>query len=100
MFRLGSFILISIAFIEGFTVMAVELVAGKMMTSLFGSSTIVWVIVLSVILMCLSIGYFAGARLSEKLFVKNLALILLMLGAISVLWISYYKKSQQCKTRK
>ncbi|NQY68466.1 MAG: fused MFS/spermidine synthase [Flavobacteriales bacterium] len=94
MFRLGSFILISIAFIEGFTVMAVELVAGKMMTSLFGSSTIVWVIVLSVILMCLSIGYFAGARLSEKLFVKNLALILLMLGAISVLWISYYKIDQ------
>jgi len=54
------------AALEGATVMAVELLAARMLAPYFGSSLYVWVAVIGITLLSLAIGYFVGGRLADK----------------------------------
>ncbi len=49
-----------VAFIEGASVMAIELAGAKMIAPFFGTSLYVWASVLAVTLGGLAAGYFAG----------------------------------------
>lgn len=49
---------------SGFSVMAVELLSGKVLAPYFGSSIYVWGAIISVFMLALSIGYLIGGRLS------------------------------------
>ena len=73
-----------LAFIEGATVMAVELFGAKMMTPYYGSSLIVWTTVIGVTLLCLTIGYFVGGKLSMKYKAKNLVFVQLLISAVLI----------------
>ena len=73
-----------LAFIEGATVMAVELFGAKMMTPYYGSSLIVWTTVIGVTLFCLTIGYFLGGRLSMKYKAQNLIFVQLMISVVLI----------------
>jgi spermidine synthase len=53
-------------FIEGATVMAVELCGAKLMAPVFGSSLYVWASILAITLCALAGGYFFGGILSRK----------------------------------
>lgn len=59
-------LLLSIAFVEGASVMAVELLGAKMIAPFFGSSLYVWAAVLGVTLLSLMSGYYLGGYLSAK----------------------------------
>lgn len=52
------------AFICGFSIMAVELVAGKLLAPYFGSSIYVWGSVITVFMLMLSFGYLIGGKFS------------------------------------
>jgi predicted membrane-bound spermidine synthase len=54
------------AFLEGGTVMAVELLSVRMVAPYFGSSLYVWGTVLGSTLLALAIGYFAGGVVADK----------------------------------
>lgn len=54
------------AAMEGAVVMAVELIAARMMAPYFGSSLFVWVSVIGITLLSLALGYFAGGKLADK----------------------------------
>ncbi len=54
------------AALEGATVMAVELMAARMLAPYFGSSLYVWSTVIGITLLSLAIGYYAGGRLADK----------------------------------
>jgi len=73
-----------LAFVEGATVMAVELVGAKMMTPYYGSSLIVWTTVIGITLLCLTIGYYLGGRLSMKYKPQNLVFVQLMISAVLI----------------
>lgn len=73
-----------LAFVEGATVMAVELFGAKMMTPYYGSSLIVWTSVIGITLLCLTIGYFLGGRLSLKYKPQNLVFVQLMISALLI----------------
>ena len=73
-----------LAFIEGATVMAVELFGAKMMTPYYGSSLIVWTTVIGITLLCLTIGYFLGGRLSMKHNPKKLVFVQLTISALLI----------------
>ncbi|NQY66728.1 MAG: fused MFS/spermidine synthase [Flavobacteriales bacterium] len=60
-----------IAFIEGATVMAVELLGARAIVPFYGSSLIMWTTLLSVTLFGLAIGYFFGSWLCEKVSKPN-----------------------------
>ncbi len=66
--RLGK--LEVIAFVTGFSLMAFELAAARILAPTIGSSTYVWTSVIGVIIAALSVGYYAGGIVADK---RNLA---------------------------
>jgi len=55
-----------LAFIEGSTVMAVELLSARMLAPYFGTGIHVWGAIIGITVASLAIGYFLGGHLSEK----------------------------------
>ncbi|PYJ24961.1 MAG: hypothetical protein DME91_06435 [Verrucomicrobia bacterium] len=83
------------AVLEGATVMAVELLAARMIAPYFGSSLYVWATVIGFTLLALAIGYFAGGIIADKyggpdtlLWVLLTASIFLMLMPVSSQWLT------------
>jgi hypothetical protein len=85
---------------SGFYVMGVELLGGRLLAPFFGSSVFVWGAIITVFMMCLSLGYLLGGQLS--LFKPTLAILcallvgeaitsmpIIALGSIAWEWISY-----------
>lgn len=59
-----SIVVLVLAFISGFTIMAIELLGGRILAPYFGSSIYVWGSVITVFMVALSLGYLLGGRLS------------------------------------
>ncbi|NNF52755.1 MAG: fused MFS/spermidine synthase [Gammaproteobacteria bacterium] len=55
-----------LAFIGGFSIMSIELLAGRMLAPFFGSSIYVWGSIITVFMLSLSLGYLLGGRLSVR----------------------------------
>lgn len=53
-----------LAFIAGFIIMAIELLGGRILAPYFGSSIYVWGSIITVFMLSLSIGYLMGGKLS------------------------------------
>jgi len=53
-----------LAFIAGFIIMAIELLGGRILAPYFGSSIYVWGSIITVFMLSLSIGYLVGGKLS------------------------------------
>lgn len=54
------------AALEGAAVMAVELMAARMLAPYFGASLYVWAAVIGITLLSLALGYYMGGRLADK----------------------------------
>lgn len=53
-----------LAFLSGFSIMAIELLGGRILAPYFGSSIFVWGSIITVFMLSLSIGYLCGGKLS------------------------------------
>jgi spermidine synthase len=83
--NIPSSFLLFIAFAEGASVMAVELIGAKMAAPYFGSTHYVWTAVLAVTLIGLTSGYYIGGKLSEAKNRDQLFFPILSLAAIGTL---------------
>jgi hypothetical protein len=84
--RLPVFIILLISFIEGGSVMVVELLGAKIIAPYYGTSLYVWSSVLGVTLGALALGYFMGGQISRKYPAeKNLFVVLLFGGFFTVI---------------
>lgn len=54
------------ALVAGFAVMAAEMCAGRLMAPFFGTSTMVWALLIGSVMLSLSAGYLLGGRLSQR----------------------------------
>ncbi|NCU38114.1 hypothetical protein EOL96_03615 [Candidatus Saccharibacteria bacterium] len=71
-----------LAALAGFILMVFELAAARILAPTIGSSTYVWTSVIGVIIMALSLGYWAGGRIADKRSrLSDIALLFLVLGA-------------------
>jgi hypothetical protein len=70
---------------SGFFVMAIELLAGRLLAPYFGSSIYVWGAIITVFMLALSLGYLAGGRASLSAPSLRRLAILLLLAAIAAL---------------
>jgi len=52
--------------IEGGALMAVELMGAKLVAPFYGNSLYVWTAVLAITVLSLTLGYYAGGRLSKE----------------------------------
>jgi predicted membrane-bound spermidine synthase len=57
-------LLFTLAFIAGFSIMAIELLAGRILSPYFGGSVYVWGSIITIFMLALSIGYLLGGRWS------------------------------------
>ncbi len=55
-----------VAFINGFAIMSVELLGGRVLSPYFGSSVYVWGSIITVFMLSLSLGYLWGGKLSLR----------------------------------
>lgn len=55
-----------LAFTSGFSIMCVELLAGRILAPFFGSSVHIWGSIITVFMLSLAIGYLLGGKLSTK----------------------------------
>ncbi len=73
-----------IAFIEGVSVLGIELLGGKIISSYYGSSHVTWTIVLGVTLFALAVGYYLGGVLSTKKDSKGILFNCFVLSALLI----------------
>jgi predicted membrane-bound spermidine synthase len=59
-----NLLVLGLAFVSGFIIMAIELLGGRILAPYFGSSIYVWGSIITVFMLSLSIGYLMGGRLS------------------------------------
>ncbi len=86
LYRILIYVLV---FFSGFASLATEIIGPRLVASLFGSTTIIWAIIISVTLVGISVGYFIGGRI-PKLRVKNFLPGILLLNAawlVAVSWL-------------
>jgi hypothetical protein len=57
-------IIIVLAFVSGFIIMAIELLGGRILAPYFGSSIYVWGSIITVFMLSLAVGYLLGGRWS------------------------------------
>lgn len=55
-----------LAFTSGFSIMGVELLAGRILAPFFGSSVHIWGSIITVFMLSLSLGYLLGGKLSTR----------------------------------
>jgi hypothetical protein len=63
---IGRNIVLAVAFINGFVIMAIELLGSRVMAPYFGSSVYVWGSIITVFMLSLSLGYLWGGKLSTR----------------------------------
>jgi hypothetical protein len=71
--------------IEGGALMAVELMVAKLVAPFYGGSLYVWTAVLTITVLGLTLGYYAGGRLSKKRPSEKLLFSILGISALLVL---------------
>lgn len=59
-------VILLVAFINGFVIMSIELLGGRVLAPYFGSSVHVWGSIITVFMLSLSLGYLWGGRLSLR----------------------------------
>lgn len=59
-------IILCVAFLNGFAIMSIELLGGRVLAPYFGSSVHVWGSIITVFMLSLSLGYLWGGRLSLR----------------------------------
>lgn len=74
---LNEKILLLNVFIAGFAVMSLEILAIRVLANFFGYSVFVWGTAIGVILLALTVGYYAGGIIADK--VKNAAVLYAMI---------------------
>lgn len=76
-------------FIEGSSLMVVELIGAKFLAPFYGSSLYVWTSVLSITVVGLTLGYYFGGKLSTKHLTLSHLLIILVMAAVVVFSMPY-----------
>ncbi len=91
-------IILFLAFLAGFSIMTIELLAGRIMAPYFGGSIYVWGSIITIFMLALSIGYLLGGRWSihqpnflkyGTLFILSglTCLPILFFGDLSMQWV-------------
>lgn len=87
--QIKSKYLLFIAFISGFSIMAIELAASRLLAPFFGNSLFIWTNIIGLIMVFLSLGYYFGGKLADKNPDPLLILRIIFFAAIFILFIPF-----------
>lgn len=80
--KTSNYFLLIIAFISGFSIMAMEISASRLLAPYFGTSLFVWTNIIGIVLIALSCGYYFGGKLADKRPELNILLKLILVAGI------------------
>jgi len=83
----SQYFLLIIAFVSGFSIMAMEISASRLLAPYFGSSLFVWTNIIGIVLIALSFGYYIGGKLADKIPQLNILLKIIFVSGILFLII-------------
>jgi len=75
-------------FFSGFANLATEIIGPRLFASLFGSTTVIWAIIISITLVGISLGYYLAGRIPKER-IPRLLPVLLVLNALWLLLVSW-----------
>ncbi|MBF0471195.1 MAG: fused MFS/spermidine synthase [Gammaproteobacteria bacterium] len=78
---------LSVIFITGAAILALQLIASRVMTPYFGVSLFIWTSILSITLLFLALGYAIGGKVTHKIGVEQMAIWYHAAAPISALCI-------------
>ncbi|MBI4649350.1 MAG: fused MFS/spermidine synthase [Bacteroidia bacterium] len=81
------------AFLEGATVMAVELLSAQMLAPYYGTSLNTWGAVIGITLISLSLGYLLGGIIADKYTHQNVLYWVILFASIFILLMPFVSKS-------
>ncbi|MFC1599064.1 fused MFS/spermidine synthase, partial [Patescibacteria group bacterium] len=81
--------LLVLAFTSGLTIMAVEITASRLIAPYFGTSTFIWTNIIGVIMVALSIGYYVGGKISDRIPDIKLLLEIILVACLILLIIPF-----------
>lgn len=90
--RTSRHFLLIIAFISGFSIMAMEIAAARLLAPYFGTSMFVWANIIGIVLISLSAGYYIGGRLADRLPRLEILLRLILVAGMLFLIIPWVIK--------
>jgi spermidine synthase len=70
-------------FVTGAAILALQLIASRVLAPFFGVSLYIWSGILSVTLLCLAVGYDAGGRVTRRVRAETLAPLFYLMPAVS-----------------
>lgn len=77
--------LLALAFISGFAIMVMEISASRLLAPYFGTSIFVWTNIIGVVLIALSLGYYYGGKLADR--IPEIDLLLKLILSAGVLFL-------------
>jgi len=87
-----TWLVLTIAFFSGMSVLAVEISAARLLAPFFGTSIIIWAVVIGLTLLYLSIGYWIGGRLADRRPYENTLYHIVGIGAFLVGLVPFMSK--------
>ncbi|MFH1822171.1 MAG: fused MFS/spermidine synthase [Patescibacteria group bacterium] len=85
--KISSRFLLLIAFISGFSIMAMEISASRLLAPYFGTSLFIWTNIIGIVLAALAGGYYYGGKLADRAPRLEILLRLIMAAGILFLFI-------------
>jgi spermidine synthase len=73
-----------VVFIEGVATMATEMTSARMLAPFFGTSQVVWAIVIAVTMSCIALGSWSGGRLVDRRPSRSTLQLLLLASTVAV----------------
>jgi spermidine synthase len=83
------YFLVILVFIGGMTSLALEMCASRLLGAYFGTSLYIWGVLIGLILIYLTIGYFVGGRLADRYPSKQLLCLITAVAALATSLIPF-----------
>lgn len=85
----GARYLIVLTFVSGMTIMGLEMCSGRLMAPFFGTSVMIWTVIIGSTMTALTAGYYLGGLLAEKKPRVEFLAVILFFAANFVIFLPY-----------